>query len=93
MPEKPLKHYTYFARNEQGQVQQLPISGWGPTPPTPEMVEQMYQAMCQQAAAKGNFNVPRPTHVKVDVLHELPPAKDAPKHPLIVVPRGRNGAK
>jgi hypothetical protein len=57
------------------------------------MVEQMYQAMCQQAAAKGNFNVPRPTHVKVDVLHELPPAKDAPKHPLIVVPRGRNGAK
>ena len=98
MPEKPLKHYAYYAtdpENAQALPQRLPIEAFGDKPPTPEQLEALYQAMCQQLAKQGKVvmgGVPRPTHFGVEVLHELPKPKEAPKQPVsLFLPNGRKG--
>lgn len=92
MPEKPLKHYSYYAVVAQGQVLQLPMQAFGATPPAPEQLEALYQAVYQQAVKQGKLNLPRPTHFKADVLHELPKPKEAARKPAsIFLPGGRNG--
>lgn len=99
MPEKPLKHYTYYAtdpKNPQMVPQRLPIEAFGDKPPSPEQLEMLYQRMCQQLAQQGKGvigGVPRPTHFEVGVLHELPKPQEAAKKPVsIFLPGGRNGA-
>lgn len=89
MAPKPIKHYTYFAQNAQGAIQQLPMQAFGPEKPTSEQIEALYQ----QVVAHHGLSVPRPTHFSATVLHELPlmvERSDQQKRPMILVPK--NGA-